>query len=113
MGFRFGLSALSDCGTAYVVGSSNSQHPAVGICNHRPSKSTQGSPNCCSIGQEVGNKLQSMAVFVLYLIRWFYERRSKLSSLVHSFALCIEYASIAIENGFARRQIHPVLPQSR
>jgi hypothetical protein len=50
-----------------------------------------------------------MAVFVLDLIRWFDEQRSEPSSLAHSSVVGVEYASTAIEDGFARRQIQPAV----
>lgn len=58
MAFRFGLSGLDDFAAAYVVGSSNSQHSAVGTYNHLPSKSTQGS----SSGGRVDSEIWAQAV---------------------------------------------------
>jgi len=50
-----------------------------------------------------------MAVFVLDLIRWFDGQRSEPSSLAHCFVVGVEYVSTAVEDGFAREQIQPVV----
>lgn len=82
----------------------------VTICHLNPPKAVR---TAAISAQGYGRKPWSMAVFALDSIRWLDEQRSELSSLVHSFVVCVEYIYTVIEDGLARRQIQPTLPWYR
>jgi hypothetical protein len=83
---------------------------SVTICHLNPPKAVRTAEVSA---QGYGRKPWSMAVFVLDSIRWLDEQRLELSSLVHSFVVCVEYTYTVIEDGLVRRQIQPAPPWYR